>query len=282
MNQIQFYKMINQYAMQAKIYEVLAWTGMKHKDNDKKFDIYSAMNSIAGFSTYFYDCAVETIKLCPNLLEEKNIYNEMFKKVQQIGIQIKEDTGGKIDEIFSYKSFLSLGIIAAAASIVYWKTGNNHMNIQDIVYEIRKLTEGVCENKSLHKEADSSFLGLGKNYEEIKLGYPTVCNVSCPILTNLLEKDEYRMDDILQQVFLNLIAHTKNTAILEEDREKTLELFQEQAKKVLEAGGIFTVEGKKLFEELKKNRIDLNRNFIEAADLLAVTIMFCLLQRGKV
>ncbi|WP_070000924.1 triphosphoribosyl-dephospho-CoA synthase CitG [Cellulosilyticum sp. I15G10I2] len=294
MTNSRIYEKISQCAIQALLYEVTASPkpGLVDRYNcgaHKDMDIFTFMSSSAALSSYFYDCCVETMRMIEKSENEFDRYDNLFMVLRGLGLKAEKSMYEATKGVNTHKGLIfSLGLIASAATIVFYKTGDLAIDILEISEEVKKLVKELCEKDFVDialKEVLSAGEKLYLNYGikgirgEAEEGFPTVTNLAYPKMYAYMQDRGHSINDILVNVLLHLMSITEDTNILSRHDMTTLVDVQKRAKEALELGGIFTGDGKAYVEHMDRDFIRRNISPGGAADLLAVTIMFYLLQR---
>lgn len=284
---------ISQCAVQALLYEVTASPkpGLVDRFNcgaHKDMDIFTFMSSSAALSSYFYYCSIETIRMIEKSEDEVNLYDNLFTGLRELGLKAEMNMYQATKDVNTHKGLIfSLGLIASAASIVFYKTGDLALSITDVSEEVKRITKGLCEKdfaNIIGKEVLSAGEKLYLNYgikgirKEVEEGFPSVTNVAYPKMCDYMQQANHPVNDILVNVLLHLMAITEDTNILSRHDMSTLKDVQKRAKQALDLGGMFTGYGKEYVEHMDRDFSKRNISPGGAADLLAVTIMFYLLK----
>ncbi|MDF2594430.1 MAG: citG [Clostridia bacterium] len=296
MTHIRIYEKINQCALQALLYEVTVSPkpGLVDRYNSgahKDMDIFTFMSSSAALSHYFYDCSVKTINILENFKDEQ-LYNHLFITLRKIGLQAENNMYKATKGVNTHKGLIfSLGLIAAAASIVFYKTQDLKISITDVSEELKKVTKGLCQKdfanidkKEILSAGEKLYLndGIKGIRGEAEKGFPSVTDLAYPKLCEYIQHTSHSFNDILVNVLLHLMATTEDTNILSRHDIATLNDVQKKAKEALELGGIFTGDGKAYVQHMDRDFIKRNISPGGAADLLAVTVMFYSLQNNTI
>ncbi|MDK2809969.1 MAG: triphosphoribosyl-dephospho-CoA synthase [Petroclostridium sp.] len=281
---------ISQYAVESLLYEVSATPkpGLVDRRNagaHKDMDYFTFMSSTAALAHYFYKSAVlgaEAAQKDPA---------DLFNNLRALGIEAEkrmfEATGG----VNTHKGLVfSLGIICAAAASCYFENNGSKLDCEIISSKIIKMTRGLSEREltaSQNKEKMTYGEKIYKKYGikgirgEAESGYSTVLSTSLPVMRELVNSRAADINDILVQVLLYLMTVSEDTNVIARHDLCILEYVKEYARRALSLGGIFTEEGRKIIYEMDEDFIKKNISPGGSADLLAVTVMFYLLESMK-
>lgn len=290
---IEICEKFGRYAVQAMLYEVTATPkpGLVDRSNSgahKDMDFFTFMSSSASLSKYFYQCSFVTITYLDCLDDHNPNYQDIFCRLRELGIEAEKNMYEATKGINTHKGLIfSLGLIVSAATIVYYKTKDANIELNELCEEIKNLSDGLCE-KDFKATADKEILSAGEKLYlksgikgirgEAEKGFPTVKNVSYPILNHLMKQSKYPLNDVLVQVLLHLMKVTEDTNIISRHDTLTLSEVKRLTDQALDMGGMFTDAGKYYIQNLDKSFIKKNISPGGSADLLAVTIMFYLLR----
>ena len=182
----------------------------------------------------------------------------------------------------------SLGIISAATAVLYSKSNQTKYDVEVICKMISKMTNGIC-NRELDQMKKANNFSHGeiiyKKYGskgirgEVENGFPTVRLHSLPKFNEMISLDENSMNNVLVQTLIHLMSVNDDTNILSRHDSHTLDYVKKYSQMVLNAGGIYTPEGKAMIYKMDRDFIKRNISPGGSADLLAVTIMFHLLSK---
>ena len=95
-------------------------------------------------------------------------------------------------------------------------------------------------------------------------------------------KSNLPLNDVLVQVLLHLMTNTEDSNILGRHDFGTLNYVKKAAQGALDAGGMFTEQGKAKIIEMDELFINKNISPGGSADLLAVTVMLYLLETSEI
>jgi triphosphoribosyl-dephospho-CoA synthase len=279
---------ISQKALLSLLYEVSASPkpGLVDRYNQgahKDMDFFTFMASSAALSNYFNDCVAEGLNY-----SGKNP-QELFQALRSLGVAAEKSMFEATDNVNTHKGLVfSLGIICAAASCCMTESNTNIVTTDTICEKVSFMTKGlVLKELTYMNKSDGLTYGekLFQKYGlrgirgEVESGFPTVRHYSLPELKRLKSINTMHLNEILVQVLLHLMAVNEDTNIVARHDLEALEYVHQQAKKVLEMGGIQTPKGLQMIHKMDKEFITRNISPGGSADLLAVTIMFDLLSQ---
>ncbi|SDJ97332.1 triphosphoribosyl-dephospho-CoA synthase CitG [Natronincola ferrireducens] len=277
---------ISELALKSMLYEVSTTPkpGLVDRNNPgahNDMDFFSFMASSGALAYTFYKCALAGLKF--QGVDIKGLLHEL----RPIGIEGEEKMFRATKGINTHKGLIfSLGLIAAAAGLYYRETKSLPMNAGDICNRIKEMTEGIS-NKELGNTQEATALTYGEKLfrkygikgirGEVEAGFPTVRCYGLPILRDLMKQNR-NINDSLVQVLFHLMTVTEDSNVLGRHDWEALDYVKTTATEVLEMGGMFTERGKNKIIEIDKEFIKKNISPGGSADLLAVTIMFYLLE----
>lgn len=247
-----------------------------HKD----MNYNTFMDSANAISPYFFKMAKQGYGWGASLLE-------LFQEIRGIGMEAEIAMYQATNHVNTHKGLIfSTGILSAAAAYVYSKIG--WFDTDKIFETCIQMTDELMEQdfKNIdctHPKTNGEFLYIQYGNKgirgEVQKGFPTVRNLSLPVLKNLMESN-YSRNLSQIQVLMLLIAFTEDTNVLARHDKETLYYVQETAKNFLSRGGIFAHDG--MYELWKMDRLFIEKNISSGgcADLLAVTIMVYKLSKG--
>ena len=189
--------------------------------------------------------------------------------------QMLKATGG----VNTHKGLLfSLGIAAAAAGFLI---GRQHkINFAEILAAVKAIAKDIVREFESIKDKPPNELTAGerlyKQYGitgirgEIAAGLPAINSVGLPVLKKALKT--LSVNDALVETLLHLISVVEDTTVMNRHNpEKLRSWVNKKVRKAITAGGMYSVEGRKLVQELDQEFILHNVSPGGAADLLAVT-----------
>ncbi|WP_246208575.1 triphosphoribosyl-dephospho-CoA synthase CitG [Anaerotalea alkaliphila] len=285
-------KRLSQYAVQAMLYEVTATPkpGLVDRGNSgahRDMDIFTFMGSSASLAHYFFQCSHQTQSYLDSTGPGEADCRELFGILRGLGLEAERSMFDATNGVNTHKGLIfSLGIIVSAAAYSLCRSGCPDPDIHDICSVVCALTEGICdkdfkgvEGKAFHTAGEKLYLqhGIKGIRGEAEKGYPIVRDVSYPVMKELMERSGHPINDIFVQVLFHIMAVLEDTNVLNRHDMGVLEEVQAAAQEVLGLGGVFTEAGRESILELDRLFIERNISPGGAADLLAVTIFFHLL-----
>ncbi len=283
-----FFHYIRDLCLKSMLYEVAVAPkpGLVDRFNSgahRDMDIFTFIDSSLSLNTYFYEC----VKLGYEF--DGNDYTKVLNDLRPIGINAEEKMFKATNGVNTHKGLIfSLGIISAAAGVIYRKTNNIYIDSLEISNLVKEITKGLtAELLSLENKNNLTYgEKLYKRYGvkgirgEVESGFSTVLKYSLSELKYLIEDNEYHINDILVQVLLNLMANTEDSNILGRHDMETLNYVKKTSQNALNLGGYLTDAGQNYVKEMDKDFIENNISPGGSADLLAITIMLYLLEHG--
>lgn len=280
---------ISNLATKALLYEVSATPkpGLVDRYNSgahKDMDFFSFLNSSIALIDHFRQCTMAGL----NFSEED--YTLLLKNIRPIGIEAEKNMFNATGGINTHKGLVfSIGIIAAAAGLHYKKHRNENILATEISELVKLITKDITiELREIEEKEDLTYgerlylkYGVKGIRGEVEEGFQTVLEYALPAFKTLIKEDKH-INDILIQVLLHLMANTEDSNILGRHDMETLEFAKSKAKAALSHGGIFTYYGKLYVEEMDKSFIQKNISPGGSADLLAITIMLYMLEKGDI
>lgn len=287
MNKKEYCKYICNLAIKALLYEVSATPkpGLVDRNNSgshKDMDFFTFLDSSIALIDYFNICTESGITF------NGDDYSELLKLLRPIGYQAEIDMFNATNKVNTHKGLIfSLGIITAAAGVIYNKSENAYISVAEITNMVKLIAKDITIELNDFKNKKSLTYGekFYKEYGvkgirgEVETGFRTVLMYSLPILKQSLEEEKH-INDVLVHVLLHLMANTEDSNILGRHNLKTLQYTKETAKKALSLGGYFTPKGKTFVEEMDKCFIEKNISPGGSADLIAVTLLLYFIENG--
>jgi triphosphoribosyl-dephospho-CoA synthase len=253
-----------------------------HKD----MDIYTFIDSSTSLFKGFYSYAKSGLT-CTQ--DEK----ELFKIIRDIGIIVEKDMFKATDNVNTHKGInFSLGIVVAATGYYLRyldKEQIDHFKPEDtlhILNIVERMTEGLVKNdfRDLDKKeklTNGERIYLEKGFSgirgEVERGFPTVVNISLPRL-RFLSNNNIKKDRLLLDVLFHIMSVSIDSNVINRGGFNTLEFVNEEALKFIEEGIIYQENYQEKIEVLNNVFIEKNISPGGAADLLAITIFFALLE----
>lgn len=277
---------IAQKALIALLYEVSASPkpGLVDRFNQgahKDMNFFTFMASSASQVNYFFNCASEGVRYAGQNPEE------LFQVLREIGIDAEKAMFEATKGVNTHKGLIfSLGVICAAASCCVMENNGRNVDTDTVCAKVSQMTHGLCfreltlmskPRELTHGEKLYQKYGFKGIRGEVESGFPTVRNCSLPELKKLKSMETLEINDILVQTLLHLMAVNEDTNIAARHDKETLEYVQHYARRVLDSGGMLTMQGGRMVYEMDREFIQRNISPGGSADLLAVTVMFDLL-----
>ncbi|MDD2498770.1 MAG: triphosphoribosyl-dephospho-CoA synthase CitG [Desulfitobacteriaceae bacterium] len=277
---------VGRCAVTALLYEVSASPkpGLVDRFNQgahQDMDFFSYMASSAALSSYFIKCTFQGAEFSGDKPEK------LFESLRPLGIEAESAMFRATEGANTQKGLIfSLGIICAASAWCLNEKKDYRLEAKEICKKVSRMTEGLCSRELYSMDKMEGFTHGESQYKkygfrgirgEVEDGFPTVRSYSLPVLGQLKSMKLYRLNDILVQTLLHLMAVNEDTNIAARHDMETLSYVREYASKALKAGGMFTPEGINIVCEMDKDFIKRNISPGGSADLLAITIMFELL-----
>lgn len=271
-------KDIGDLALNAILFEVAATPkpGLVDRHNSgahSDMDFFTFMSSAAALRDTFDTFTVIGI-------ETKSIQPcEVLTRLQKFGMEAEQSMFAATSGINTHKGMIfSLGLICAAIGRLY---KSNPITLDNISLTAAEFTKGLCDRafsnlkyKTVHTKGERMYLehGLTGVRGEAEGGYPTVRNVSYPMMKKLLAEG-HAVNDVFVQTLIYLIASTADTNIISRHDLSTAEYAKKRAEESLMKGGIFTEAGRQDVLDMDKDFIRRNISPGGSADLLAVTYL---------
>lgn len=278
---------ITKLAEKALLYEVSATPkpGLVDRNNSgahHDMDYYTFLNSSVALMDYFYNCTLA------GLTFNEPYYDRLLDKIRPIGIEAELSMYEATKGVNTHKGIIfSLGIIAAAAGLLYSINGSKFIPAPEISKLVRQICKGITEElkNTGHKKSLTYGERIFKKYGvkgirgEVESGFQTVLQHSLPLIKELM-KEKRTINDVTVTILLALIAHTEDSNILGRHNMEMLEYAQEKARAALNLGGYLTPKGKEFVWDMDRDFIEKNISPGGAADLTAVTLFLYFLENG--
>lgn len=276
-----FAKEIESMAVRSLLYEVSATPkpGLVDRNNNgahNDMNFFTFMDSSSVLGEMFYDCTLAGI-------EHTGSIKNLLKSIRSFGIKGEERMFFITKNVNTHKGLVfSLGIICAVIGYLYRMNPNRTWCAPDICEQVIYMTEGLVEreltSKIFHKQltyGEKLYVKYGVTgiRGEVASGFKTVMDYGLPLLKKLMISKTGSLNDRLVQVLLHLMAHTEDSNILGRHNIEMLKEVQNRGKRIIEIGGIFSLEG---IEAIKGFDQWCIKHWVSpggSADLLAVTIM---------
>lgn len=278
---------IGQYAVTSLLYEVAATPkpGLVDRLNSgahKDMDFFSFMASTAALSPFFLKCARRGADF------EGEDGAALFCGLRKIGLKAEQSMFQATGGVNTHKGLIfSLGVISAAAAACHRDNPRETVwDIERLCDMVAQMTKGLCAReldwmepgkKLTYGERLYREYGLKGVRGEVESGFETVRTISLPAFSNLMASGEHRLNDVLVQTLLHLIAVNDDTNIVAKRGMDALDYAKGYAARGLAAGGALTTAGMELLLRMDRDFIERNISPGGSADLLAVTVMLHLL-----
>lgn len=205
--------------------------------------------------------------------------SDLLPVLRRIGLAGEKDMFLATKGVNTQKGLLFLfGVLTAAAAAAL----RNNANPADIFAYISKVCEGlVCRELELlrdrHKDVcltagERLFLAYGITgiRGEIEAGLPSVCHQGLPALRQGLASG-LSINDALIHTLISLMTVVVDSTIINRHGLDTLGDVQNEAKRIMDAGGMLTELGRMQISALDTSFIERNISPGGSADLLAAT-----------
>ena len=148
-------------------------------------------------------------------------------------------------------------------------------------YEIREIIKSMVKNilddfKNLHEKANLTHgekLYLEYGFTGIRGQVQDGLSVLFDYIIDKYEKSNLKENDLYAQILIELMARVEDSTVVYRHGINTLKKVQEDAKKLLNEGGMFTEIGKQKSYQLEQLYIEENISPGGCADLLAISIL---------
>lgn len=274
---------VSQYLTQAILLEVSThpkpglvtrYSQGAHKD----MNIFTFMMSSAVLSKSFYD-----------LMELGHNHNgpirELLSKVRCYGIDAEKELLRVTKGVNTQRGILFAGGLVSAAAGYAFKADLSKNCLLDIV---REMTAGIVERELVNLDRDSKTAGekLYKEYGitgirgEVEQGFPSVRNYALPALETAFNKGA-NLNDALVHTLLSLMTVVEDSNVLWRTDMATAQQVKVIAGEILEAGSVFSAEGKNKLHEAEIYFEERRISPGGSADLLSITIALYLLEHKE-
>lgn len=287
MNENKFYKHIMDLSIRSTLYEISATPkpGLVDRNNSgshNDMDFFSFTDSISVLGSYFY----KSTKVGAEY--RGSDYREILKEIRPIGIEAEKEMFNITGGVNTYKGIIfSMGILNSAIGSLYSKN-KGEINGENIGLRVGEICWGITkeleEAKHKEKKTYGERLFLDYGYKgirgEVESGFETIRKISLPVFKKLMESKKYHINDILVHTLIYLMANTEDSNILGRHEKKTLFYVIEQSKEALKLGGYLEEKGRDYIRNMDIDFIEKNISPGGSADLLGLTVMFYLVERG--
>lgn len=272
-------------AAKSLLYEVSATPkpGLVDRDNTgahRDMDFYTFIESTTALTEVFYRCTYAGLTL-----EDRSI--NLLDYIRPIGLEGERKMFQATAGVNTHKGLIfSLGLICFACGLLTNEMGRP--SVQAVVETVRGITadissnelEGVRDkNNTTNGEIIYRRFGIKGIRGEVEKGFPTVCKYGLPVLLKLTEKQDLNWNDCLVHVLLSIMTAAEDTNVIARHGLNTLDFVRREAMSALKLGGMKTSAGKEKIKKMDEEFINKNISPGGSADLLAVTIMFYLIDR---
>jgi triphosphoribosyl-dephospho-CoA synthase len=274
-------------AQRSILYEVSTTPkpGLVDRENSgahKDMDFFTFMASSSALYRGLYECAE-----CGFEFSESDNIN-LIDKLRIPGIQCEKEMFKATDGVNTHKGVIfSLGILCAAAGKLYRECGAENYNAETICEKVKEIAidltardfKGIQEKKLLtHGEMLYKRYGFKGIRGEVESGFATVRESAVPILRYWYSNKTLSMNDIFLQVLINLMAESEDTNVIIRGGVESLIYTKTVSKEFLQSGGMKQPYAKEKLEQMNRNFVEKNISPGGAADLLAVSIFFGLME----
>ncbi|HMK44185.1 MAG TPA: triphosphoribosyl-dephospho-CoA synthase CitG [Dissulfurispiraceae bacterium] len=279
---------IAQSALRSMLYEVAATPkpGLVDRANagaHQDMDYFSFMASSSVLVFFFQECA----QLGAKYAAEESL--DLFPALREAGLRAEKEMFAATGGVNTHKGLVfSLGIISAAAACCMTSEDRTTKLLDRICAKSGAITRGICERDfaSVHlkeRRTNGETLHLLHGFKgirgEVEQGFPTVVEYAFPALNACRAQRILDFNDSLVQVLMVLLSVTEDTNIAARCGKDAICEVRRFAREALDCGGMYTSEGRRMIHEMDRIFIERNVSPGGSADLLAVTIMFDLLEQ---
>lgn len=274
-------------AQRSILYEVSTTPkpGLVDRENSgshKDMDFFTFMASSSALYRGLYECAE-----CGFEFSESDNIN-LIDKLRIPGIQCEKEMFKATDGVNTHKGIIfSLGILCAAAGKSYREFGAENYNAETICEKVKEIAiditardfKEIKQKKLLtHGEMLYKKYGFKGIRGEVESGFATVRKSAVPILRYWYSNKTLSMNDIFLQVLINLMAESEDTNVIIRGGVESLIYTKTVSKEFLQSGGMKQPYAKEKLEQMNRNFVEKNISPGGAADLLAVSIFFGLME----
>ena len=276
--------LIGEMAVKAILYEVSAapkpgLVDRMDRGAHRDMDYFTFVDSAMAIGDDFRKMAYE------GCIFKGTDFGSLFHTIREIGKETEEKmflaTGG----VNTHKGIIfSIGILSAIAAYLMVKDDRNVVSstelcgyvpllVGDLTDELKNIPKGrpLTHGEKLYQE-----YGITGVRGEVSHGFPTVLTSGLPAIRFGLGRGS--MDQVLVSALLSLMCETQDSNVLHRQGMEGLLYVQDCAKEAMEAGGMFTVEGRCLVEAMIDDFRQKEISPGGSADLLAVSVFVCLLE----
>lgn len=283
----EFAHYIASLAQRAILYEVSTTPkpGLVDRDNagaHSDMDFFTFMASSSVLYRGFYDCTLEGL----NFHESDS--TKLLDSVRKPGIQCEKRMFEATHGVNTHKGIIfSLGILCAVVGNMYRISETLEFKIEEICEEVKKVAKEltlndfkIVKDKKVLTHGERLYIEYGYKgiRGEVESGFISVRKSSLQVLRNWNDNDKLSMNDFFLDILLKLMAYSEDTNVIIRGGVESLAYIKEVSIAFIEAGGMKQPNAKEKLEEMNKDFIKRNISPGGAADLLAVSIFFGLLE----
>lgn len=252
-----------------------------HSDMDYHTFERSAQ-AIAPYLSQMFDMGME----CSQLPEQ------LFEEIRPVGMRAEQAMFAATDGVNTHKGILfTMGILCASAGYCLQHEGTIH--VDTILSTSREMTEQcLCRELQQMKERKPYTHGeiLYRTYGEegirgqARRGFPIIRQVAYPVMKQLSAAmrypvRRYKQNAVNLHVLLAVMGELTDTNVLSRSNPRQAAWLRNEARHILQLGGVQTTEGWN--ELLRFNEQCIRRNISPggAADILAATLFLFLLEQ---
>ncbi len=254
------------------------------KDNGAHDDMDYALfvDSAKAIKETFYRCAKAGLEF------QSDDYTLFFDSLRELGKEGENAMFSATGGVNTHKGMIfSLSLVCGAAGTLYREKGA--VNRQDLSGRIRKICRNLVPNdlKNLSEKTELTkgeklYLAYGSTgiRGEAEGGYLSVTEHALPYFEKLLS-DNLSLNDVMVNTVIKLMTITEDSNIAGRHHPGVLKEVRTWAERIIDEGGMETIHGSE--EILKMNEQFIKRRISPGgcADLLAVTMMFYMLEKGE-
>ncbi|WP_026478477.1 triphosphoribosyl-dephospho-CoA synthase CitG [Alkaliphilus transvaalensis] len=264
---------IGNFAVEAILYEVASFpspglvspvSNGAHRD----MNFFTFIDSTVALSKYFTLFTQEGFSDAS--------YVDVFNRIRSLGIEAEREMFEKTKGVNTHKGMLFLMGVSCGAVGKAIHEGKPFYEIKNI---IKKMTAGIVE-KELSTLVNKGKLthgeGLYLKYKtkgirgEVEAGIPTVFDFALDFYQK--EAKGLSLNDGLVHTLLGIMQICEDSTILHRHSLEVLAEVQNQAKEIIDMGGMKTEAGRRSVDEISIEYIKRNISPGGSADLLAVTV----------
>ena len=262
---------ISQMALKAMISEVSTFPS---------FGLVSPVSTGSHKDMDYYTFLESSITITPYLKKMFKIGysyqkpNYIFDAIREVGKICEESMFKATKNINTHKGMIFLmGItIASIGKAIYEKK-----NFKDINIIIKNMVEDILDDfKNLDKKENLTHgekLYLEYGFTGVRGQVKDGLSILFDNIIYKYKDSKLKENDLYTQILIELMSIVEDSTIVYRHDINTLKKVQNDAKNILNLGGVYTKEGKKMCNELEKLYIKDNISPGGCADLLAVSIL---------